>query len=400
MPLSLRFRFAITGSAFYVDRTNMAEVDAPADPAFAPPIALSGGAKGKLGKVLAFEGASPTMDRAEIATLCGAHGEVAFVDFRFGETLGYVRFRSTEGAAAALAALSGGSFEIAGATPRWRLLGDDEATAYWEQSKKARVAAGASAASAVAPRPSHKAGSGGAGAIVLRFEQADPQTNRTDLTALCAAHGEVAFVDFSFGSTAGYVRFRSPEGAQAALAALGDGKTVIGGATPQWHLLSEEEEHAYREAVQQAKKRPRDERAAAAASSRPPAEPSAVLLCEGVGSAASREDLATLCGTHGAVAFVDYRAGNPSGHVRFVSGQVARAALHALVEGTPTVGGATPSWRLLTEAEAEAYRDHVAAQKRQRAEGGGDYAPGKGKGGGGRRAPRGWGIAFSGRGRG
>jgi predicted nuclease of restriction endonuclease-like (RecB) superfamily len=119
----------------------------------------------------------------------------------------------------------------------------------------------------VAPRPSHKAGSGGAGAIVLRFEQADPQTNRTDLTALCAAHGEVAFVDFSFGSTAGYVRFRSPEGAQAALAALGDGKTVIGGATPQWHLLSEEEEHAYREAVQQAKKRPRDERAAMAAQS-------------------------------------------------------------------------------------------------------------------------------------
>ena len=356
---------------------------------------------GKLGKVLAFEGASPTTDRAEIATLCGAHGEVAFVDFRFGEILGYVRFRSTEGAAAALAALSGGSFEIAGATPRWRLLGDDEATAYWEQSKKARVAAGGASASAVAPRPSHKAGSGGAGAIVLRFEQADPQTNRTDLTALCAAHGEVAFVDFSFGSTAGYVRFRSPEGAQAALAALGDGKTVIGGATPQWHLLSEEEEHAYREAVQQAKKRPRDERAAAASSSRTPAEPSAVLLCEGVGSAASREDLATLCGTHGAVAFVDYRAGNPSGHVRFVSGQVARAALHALVEGTPTVGGATPSWRLLTEAEAEAYRDHVAAQKRQRAEGGGDYAPpGKGKGGGGRRAPRGWGIAFSGRGRG
>ena len=63
-------------------------------------------------KVVAFSGVKPDTDRAIISSLCGEYGLVAYVDFRFGETTGMIRFRSTLGARAALAALSTGGARV------------------------------------------------------------------------------------------------------------------------------------------------------------------------------------------------------------------------------------------------------------------------------------------------
>mgnify|MGYP001180316038 CR=1 FL=1 len=47
---------------------------------------------------------------------------------------------------------------------------------------------------------------------ILRFESASASTDRNDLKQLCSQYGEVAFVDFRFGETTGYIRFRNPDG--------------------------------------------------------------------------------------------------------------------------------------------------------------------------------------------
>ena len=68
---------------------------------------------------------------------------------------------------------------------------------------------------------------------ILRFDGVSPDTDRNAIASLCKQHGEVAFVDFRFGETTGYVRFRKPEGAKAAQEAL-TGSEVSGGAVPSW----------------------------------------------------------------------------------------------------------------------------------------------------------------------
>ena len=355
-------------------------------PEFAPPssgaTALRGGAKAKVGKVLQFDGASPSTNRSEIAALCGAHGDVAFVDFSFGATSGHVRFRTSEGATAALAALSAGAAEVGGATPTWRILSEEEVIAYWDQSKKSKE--GATQLPIGRQPPVRAKLRNSEQGIVLKFERADPSTNRTDLTALCSNYGDVAFVDFKFHETSGYVRFRSSEGAQAALAALGEATVQVGGATPVWRLLSPEEESSYREGVQ-AHKRLREDAPSRASSK--PLEPSLVVHVEGLGSTATREELSDACVGHAEVAFVDYRQGETSGYVRFRTATAAQTAAAALAAASPELGGQAPRWRLLTEAEADAYRQEVQAKKRSRQVDG----TGKGKGGG-RKAPRGWGF--------
>ena len=47
----------------------------------------------RAGLILRFDGASADTDRSQISSLCAHFGEVAYVDFRFGETMGFVRFR-------------------------------------------------------------------------------------------------------------------------------------------------------------------------------------------------------------------------------------------------------------------------------------------------------------------
>ena len=66
----------------------------------------------------------------------------------------------------------------------------------------------------------------------------------------------------------------------------------------------------------------------------------------------------------------------------------AAAAIEKLQSSGAELGGATPSWRLLSSEEAEAYRREVQANK-------GGKGGGKGKGEGGRRAPRGWGSGMT-----
>ena len=52
----------------------------------------------RAGLILRFDGASADTDRSQISSLCAHFGEVAYVDFRFGETMGFVRFRKPEAA--------------------------------------------------------------------------------------------------------------------------------------------------------------------------------------------------------------------------------------------------------------------------------------------------------------
>jgi hypothetical protein len=231
-------------------------------------------------------------------------------------------------------------------------------------------------------------------------------TNRTDLSGLCSHYGAVAYVDFRFGESAGYVRFKSADGARAALKALGAGNIVVGGCTPSWRLLDAEEEEAYREAVQSKKRSARDDagpgvgsggsQAAVPKEVARPTEPSPVLRFEGAGEGGSREAVAEACARHAEVAYVDFRFGDTAGYVRFKSADGARAALFGIADGA-LIGNATPNWRQLTNMEAHQYRESAEAA-RAAAKGSGKGGGGGGKGGG-RRAPRGWG-GFGGRGRG
>ena len=104
-----------------------------------------------------------------------------------------------------------------------------------------------------------------------------------------------------------------------------------------------------------------------------------VLRVEGLGGAADREALSALCSAHGEIAFIDYQRGEADGYVRFRAAEGAAAALQALCAAPAEVGGATPSWRTMTDTEEDEYYERVR-QKRQRTDGKG----GKGKGGGGK----------------
>jgi len=380
-------------------------------PTFAAPPAsaakVAGLAKAKT--ILRFESASASTDRNDLKQLCSQYGEVAFVDFRFGETTGYIRFRNPDGASAALSALSSDGHEIAGATPSWSALSDEQAEQYMKAAtKKKEPAAAGSAPRAAYGGTQRPAGEKG---VVLRFEGVDPKTERSELSTLCAHYGDVAYVDFKYGETSGHVRFRSSMGCKTAFGQLSSGSAPpINGVVPTWRLLSEEEEEAYREAVV-TKKRGRAEMSGggggSSADHAPPpqyeqqqsgaaesdqSELSAVLSLSGTGIDASRESVSAACSAHAEVAFVDFRPGATSGYVRFRSADGARAAC-AGMEGVD-IGGKVPSWSQLTIAEAKQYRQEAEAAKRQR------FLEGGGGGGGGGRGRGGLGGGGFGRGRG
>jgi len=227
-------------------------------------------------------------------------------------------------------------------------------------------------------------------------------TSRESLGALCAAHGEVAYVDYTPGTEGGYVRFTAPAAAKTALAALN-----AAGGVASWRLLGAEEETEYREAVQ-TRKRQRDE------GRENQVERGVVLHVAGLAgaSATDREALGALCAAHGEVAYVDYTRGAAEGYVRFRAEAAATAALHALAPaggeaagGEAADGGAAGGtvWRRLEPSEEDAYRLAVR-NKRQRTDGkGGKGKGGKGKGGKGGKGKgkgQGGGFSFGGRGRG
>ena len=370
---------------------------------FAPPSSMAGltGSGFRGGKILSFAAASPSTDRNQLLAVCGRYGEVAYIDFRFGETTGYVRFRTSEGAQAALNQLIAAPHEVAGCTPTWHLLNEEEAAAYWDASKKGKAevaAAGSGPAGGVrTDRAMQQAARPQLSGVVLAFADADPQTDRGALTSLCSQHGEVAFVDFHFGETTGYVRFKSPHGASTALAALSAVPQAVGLATPTWRLLSGAEEDEYRESVA-TRKRHREATQADLASARGMG-PSLVVRFEGAGPESEREALSALCSQHGEVAFVDFQFGETTGYVRFKKAEGAAAAAAFLSANPQEIGGMTPTWRLLGIAEAETYRCQVQEKKRLAIEGKGGKGwgkGGKGKGKGGRGAPRGWGYGGAG----
>ena len=351
--------------------------------------------------MLAFEAASMQSDRRELMAVCSGYGDVAFVDFKYGVTSGYVRFKHDGSAAAAMEGLVESPVEVSGVVPTWRLMGDDEVDAYWTLTKQQRgLQAAASSTNEKAGKPVEAYG------VVLLFEGAGQEADRAALGLVCSRHGEVAYIDFERGDASGYVRFKQPEAASVALEALAAEPADVGGACPSWRMLNREEEDAYKATVHSGgRKRQRDEggagdeRAETQESGREASRTQAeevvygiVVHFDAVGGEASREDLNALCSRHGEVAFIDFQRGDTSGYVRFKEPEAASAALEALALEPADVGGACPSWRMLSRKEEDGYREAVQSRKRQRQEGGkGGKGKGKGKGrGGGRGAPRGW----------
>ena len=344
------------------------------------------------GKVLKVSGLRAGTGREELTTLLEAHAEVAYVDVpRGGGTDGFVRFRTAQAAALALAALASGAEAAGGAAQpapplAWSLLEGGVLEEYWatvQRNKEGRERKGREEGAREVAGPV---------GVVLRFELSAPAApdakaavSRESLGALCAVHGEVAYLDYAPGAEGGYVRFREPAAAKTALAALSAAAAEGGaaGGVSSWRLLGAAEEAEYREAVQ-ARKRQRDAEALG---------PRGVLLhVSGLaGSDTDREALSALCAAHGEVAFVDYSRGAAEGYVRFKEEAAATAALTALAPsgGAAAAGSAAGGavWRRLDEAEEDAYRLAVR-NKRQRSDGKG----GKGKGKGG--------ASFGGRGRG
>ena len=368
------------------------------------------------GKVLKVSGLGAGTGRDELTTLLEPHAEVAYVDVRRGGTDGFVRFRTAQAAAIALAALTAEA-EAGGGTvpppPSWSLLEAGALEAYWatvQRNKEGRDKKGKQAEEGA------KEYAGPVG-VMLRFEVGaakEAGVSRESLSAQCAVHGDVAYLDYTPGAEGGYVRFRDPAAAKTALAALSlqalkaaaegggaaEGGAAVGGAS-SWRLLGAEEEVQYREAVQ-TRKRQRDEE-------RESGPRGVVLHVAGLAgpSATDREALSALCAAHGEVAFVDYTRGAAEGYVRFKAEAAATAALNALAPGGgAAVGGAAAGgavWRRLDEAEEDAYKLAVR-NKRQRTDvKGGKGKGGKGKGGKGKgkgKGGGGGGASFGGRGRG
>jgi lupus La protein len=117
------------------------------------------------------------------------------------------------------------------------------------------------------------------------------------------------------------------------------------------------------------------------------AERMLVLRFEGAGEGADREAVDAAVRPHAKLAFIDFARGEVNGHVRFDTAEGCKAALDALSApgADAAVGGAVPTWRLLTAQEAaeywDAYRTHAKQAKRQKG-GGKGGGKGKGKGGG------------------
>ncbi|KAL3914493.1 MAG: hypothetical protein SGPRY_007604 [Prymnesium sp.] len=339
------------------------------------------------GRIIAFEGAAEKTDRRELAALCAEYGHVAYVDFRFGETRGFVRFKNESSAAAAVAALSDAPVEVNGAVPSWRLLSDSEVDAYWSQTKQRAPAAVTAPASAGGDRPVMVYG------VVLAFDGVGEETGREEVSALCEQYGVIAHVDYQRGEPNGFVRFKQSADASAALGALSGAAVALGGNVPTWRKLSSEEEDAYKASVQ-SRKRQRDKASSFEGQLVAPVlEHGFVLSFDHAGESTDREAIRDVCSKYGDIAYIDYQRGRSSGCVRFRQSGAASNAAEALASGAEPIGGEIPRWRVMTPEEEDAYKSAVHS-KRQRTDAGkggkGSKGAKGGRGGGGRAAPRGW----------
>ena len=155
------------------------------------------------GKVLKVSGLGAGTGREELTALLEPHAEVAYVDVRRGGTDGFVRFRTAQAAALALAALTAeaeaagevpsSTFEPLPPPPGWSLLEAGALEAYWatvQRNKEGRDKKGKQA------EEGSKEYSGPVG-VMLRFETGagegagegagkEAGVTRESLGALCA----------------------------------------------------------------------------------------------------------------------------------------------------------------------------------------------------------------------
>ena len=82
-------------------------------------------------------------------------------------------------------------------------------------------------------------------AVLLCFDGVGPTCDREALSAACAPHGKVAWVEYERGASGGTIRFDKAEGCAAALAALGTSPPDLGGASPSWRAPTADESKAY-----------------------------------------------------------------------------------------------------------------------------------------------------------
>ena len=118
------------------------------------------------------------------------------------------------GASAAATALFDAPVEVGGAIPKWVLLSDGEVDAYWAMTKQQRHDDKDPKHAAAVTTGDVRILYG----VVLGFDGAGAAAEREIISKLCGRYGEVAFVDYQHGEESGYVRFRQPRDASAALA--------------------------------------------------------------------------------------------------------------------------------------------------------------------------------------
>ena len=100
-------------------------------------------------------------------------------------------------------------------------------------------------------------------AMLLRVEGIGPEASRESLSALCAPHGKVAYIDFERGQAEAMLRFESSEATTATLEAMGAAGADVGGAVAVWRRPTAQESEAYwqayrdRKAAQHANKKHR-----------------------------------------------------------------------------------------------------------------------------------------------
>lgn len=105
-----------------------------------------------------------------------------------------------------------------------------------------------------------------------------------------------------------------------------------------------------------AQKKAKAEGASSSSTSAPKEIPKGCILrIEGIGAGASREDLTSICGQFGEIAYVDFQRDLSDGFVRFADPESAKKALATLTEAKTEFKGAVPTLRLLEGEEEELY---------------------------------------------
>lgn len=87
----------------------------------------------KQGLVLKFEGFGPDVSREDIKEVFEPYGEVSWVDFRRGDSEGYIRFAEADMVVAARDAMAESKTEFGGKLPTFSILEGEEEDVYWKE---------------------------------------------------------------------------------------------------------------------------------------------------------------------------------------------------------------------------------------------------------------------------